>query len=336
MSNIYNLIQLEYEKKHLKHYNEQQDHISIAYEKIPELRDIDFSIKKLGVKCNLGILNNLDTIDSIDTFNNSITMLESKKRKLLLDNGFSADFLDMKYDCDKCKDTGILTNTFPSINCSCFNQQYVNCIFGQSNLSILKKENFSTFDESYYSDVVDIKKFNSNISPYKNILSNKNVVLNFINNFDNPNVKNLFFTGNTGVGKTFMLNCIAYELLKKEKTVIYKTSSLLFDIINKYKLQSAVNPNFDIDDYNQIFNVDLLIIDDLGAETKTDSKYSELLNILDIRQNNNKKTVISTNLGIEKIHLEYTERISSRIIENFELLRFFGDDIRLIKAHNGL
>ena len=336
MSNIYNLIKLEYEKKRLKHYNEQQNHMDIVYTKIPEIRDIDFDIKKLGVKCNLSILNNTDTQNVLENLKNSISSLENKKRNLLLENGFPIDFLDMKYDCVKCKDTGILSNVVPAVNCSCFNQQYVNCVFGQSNLSILEKENFATFDENFYSDTIDAKKFGCNISPYKNILSNKKVVLNFIKNFDDPSVKNLFFTGNTGVGKTFMLNCIADELLKREKTVIYKTSSLLFDIINKYKLQSAVNPNFDIEDYNQIFNVDLLIIDDLGAETKTESKYSELLNILDIRQNNNKKTIISTNLGIEKIHSEYTERISSRIIENFELLRFFGDDIRLIKARKGL
>ena len=213
--------------------------------------------------------------------------------------------------------------------CSCFRQQYINYTFGQSNLQVIEEENFKTFNEFYYSDEITSK---SKISPRQNILDIKKITINFIQCFDKEDTKNLLFTGKTGVGKTFMLNCIAYELLKRDKTVIYKTAFELFDTINKYKLQ--YNINYDSYDYNQIFDVDLLIIDDLGAEPKSDSKHSELLNILNKRQIKNLRTIISTNLGLKEIYQEYSERIFSRIIENFEVLRFFGQDIRAIKSRD--
>lgn len=332
MTNIYNLIQLEYEKKRLRNYHEQQKRLVFVYSKIPQIEQIDYDIKKLGVKCNLQILNKFNKQDTLKTLKERISFLEDTKKNLLVANGFSSDFLDVKYDCLKCNDTGLIQDNFSSQMCPCFKQKYVNYIFGQSNLATVEKENFNTFDISCYSDEANFALFKSNVSPRQNALSIKDVVLKFIQNFDIDNCKNLLFTGNTGVGKTFMLNCIAYELLKKEKTVIYKTASELFDTVNKYKLQSATNSNFNFNDYQQIFTVDLLIIDDLGAETKTNSKYSELLNILNKRQLDKRKTVISTNFSIKEIYEEYTERVYSRLIENFELLRLFGDDIRILKA----
>lgn len=325
LTNIYNLIKLEYEKKRLRNYHKQQKCLNFVYSKIPEIEDIDYKIKKIGVKYSLSILNKSNGLCDVPNFNEAIKKLEEKKKHLLLANGFSSDFLDLRYDCPKCHDTGIMDDGL-SI-CPCFRQQYINYIFGQSNLSVIKEENFKTFNEFYYSDKLTSK---SKMSPRQNILDIKKIALSFIQSFEEEDTKNLLFTGNTGVGKTFMLNCIAYELLKKDKTVIYKTAFELFDTINKYKLQ--LGEKKDLYDYNQIFDVDLLVIDDLGAEPKSDSKHSELLNILNKRQIKNLKTIIATNLGLKEIYQEYSERVYSRIIEKFEILRFFGQDIRTIKS----
>ena len=321
MPNIYNLIKLDYEKKRLNNYHKQQKRLNFVYSKVPEIENIDYKIKKAGLKYNLNILNNNNDKD-ISQLRDYIANLEEKKKQLLLSNGFTSDFLDMQYDCLECHDTGISKDGFSM--CPCFRQQLINYTFGQSNLSIVKEENFSTFNELYYSDKIANGKI---ISPRQNILNIKKVALSFIKNFDKTETKNLLFTGNTGVGKTFMLNCIAYELLNKNKTVLYKTAFELFDTINRYKL----NLYSDLGDYNQIFDVDLLIIDDLGSEPQSISKHSEILNILNRRQLKSLKTIISTNFGLNKIYQDYRERIFSRIIGNFEILELFGDDIRAIK-----
>ena len=131
-----------------------------------------------------------------------------------------------------------------------------------------------------------------------------------------------------------MTNCIANELLNNGKTVLYQTAPVLLETIidnkfNKYK--TANTNNF----YNQVLEADLLIIDDLGTECINSMKLSELFTILNTRSLNlnNKvtKTIISTNLSIEKIFNIYEERIGSRIAGFYDIYYFFGEDLRVKK-----
>ena len=137
-------------------------------------------------------------------------------------------------------------------------------------------------------------------------------VKNFIDNFDDPEEKNLIFTGSTGVGKTYLTNCIANEVLKLGKTVLYQTAPVMFDEINDAKF-GRENARFDL--YENILNVDLLIIDDLGTEKITDTKITELFTIINTRllNQNHKitKTIISTNLNVDELFKTYTIAIDS-------------------------
>ncbi len=203
----------------------------------------------------------------------------------------------------------------------------INQIFGN-----LDKENFDNFDLSLYSDQVDEKKYNAKISPRKNIENIKQIAHNFIEDFNNPDGKSLLFTGNTGLGKTFLSNCIAKEILAMGKTVLYQTAPIMLDNIVDYKFGKTD----DSDIYDNVMNVDLLIIDDLGAETCNSIKITELTNIINSRiLNQNRhvtKTIISTNLNVNNLLATYNERIFSRLAMHYSFCRFFGDDIRLHKV----
>ena len=145
--------------------------------------------------------------------------------------------------------------------------------------------------------------------------------------------KNLIFLGGTGLGKTFLTNCIANELLKEGKTVLYQTAPVMFDDIFDEKYGKVQNP---IGLEKNILSVDLLIIDDLGTEKISDNKIEELFNIINTRllNQNHKitKTIISTNLTVQELFNVYTTRIGSRLAGSYRFLRFFGDDIRLKKG----
>ena len=78
-------------------------------------------------------------------------------------------------------------------------QKLLNDSFNKSNISNLEKENFNNFNNFIFSDEVDLSKYKFNISPRKNIENIKNKCIQFVENFDNPNQKNLLFTGNTGL-----------------------------------------------------------------------------------------------------------------------------------------
>ena len=134
-------------------------------------------------------------------------------------------------------------------------------------------------------------------------------------------------------GKTFMSNCIAADLLKKGKSVIYQTAPVLIESVIDYKMnrQKKLYDNF----YQSILDCDLLIIDDLGTESLNSMKLSELFTILNTRilNFNHKitKTIISTNLNINDIFKNYEERIGSRIAGHYDIYYFFGDDLRFKK-----
>ena len=134
-------------------------------------------------------------------------------------------------------------------------------------------------------------------------------------------------------GKTFMSNCIANEILKTGKTVLYQTAPVLLESVIEYKMSKTKNASENI--YNSVLNTDLLIIDDLGTETLNSMKLSELFTIINTRilNLNNKitKTIISTNLNINDIFNHYEERIGSRIAGYYDIYYFFGDDLRFRK-----
>lgn len=206
--------------------------------------------------------------------------------------------------------------------------------FNKSNIGNLDKENFDKFSLDLYSDMINEEKYKAKISPKQNIQNIKEIATKFIQGFDNPEEKNLLFTGNTGLGKTFLSNCIAKEILSLGKTVLYQTSPIMLDNIIDYRFGNSDYTEV----YNNIINADLLIIDDLGAESLNSFKLSELFNIINARllfqENHITKTIISTNLNMNNLLDTYSERIFSRIASYYNVCRFFGDDIRITRLIN--
>jgi DNA replication protein DnaC len=316
----------EYERKRIQEENDLQYRKNELYNSYPRLQEIDNELSSLAIstakelikKNNKEILNNLNT---------SIENLKNEKKDLLFSIGKDYSYLTPNYECPLCKDTGYITNNYETKMCNCLKQKLFNIEYNKSNFSNLENQNFSTFDSTVYSSIVDKVKFGSDKSPRENIEIIKQISLNFINNFDDLNEKNLLFTGNTGLGKTFLSSCIANEILKKQKTVLYQTAPIMLDSIIDYRFgKNSTNI------YNNILDVDLLIIDDLGTECINNMKFTELFNIINTRllnQNNKStKTIISTNLSIQNLFNSYDERIVSRLIGNYNICRFYGEDLR--------
>jgi len=252
--------------------------------------------------------------------------LKEEKISILKSNNLDEDYLKPKYECSICNDTGYIITNHSNQMCNCLKQELLNMAYNKSNLNQLDKENFTTFNFNKYSDEINFNRYNVNISPRDNMKNILKIVKNFIYNFDSPDEKNLLFTGNTGLGKTFLSNCIANEILNINKTVLYQTAPVMLDTILDYRF----NKNDGLI-YKEILNVDLLIIDDLGTESAHSMKFTELFNIINSRIISNKKTLISTNLDVNELLKTYDERIFSRLAGNYNICRFFGEDIRLKK-----
>lgn len=294
-----------------------------VYKQIPEVKNIEDDINKVGLEMMKLVLTNPSDKDKLTLqAKEKIQTLTNKKQDLLDKWNFPKGYLEIQYECNLCKDRGFLQN---GQKCNCLKQQLINEAYKMSNLSnILKNQNKLTFDDSIFSDKIDP---NEGLSPRQNIQLILSDCDKFIYDFDKDNGKNLLFYGDTGLGKTFMSSYIAKEILDKGYTVIYQTAFKMFDIIKDYQFRSA-DSNIKKEDYESLFECDLLIIDDLGTELTNSFTVSELFIILNTRLLNGKKTIISTNLFPAQLGEYYTERIFSRIFDNFQMIKFIGSDLR--------
>ena len=316
----YDTIIRSYEQKQLHNRNILDKRYETAYAKLPELKKIHQAISELSVKQARKLLEGED--NALAELRAQIKALSKQGKDLLTCGGFPADYLEPVYDCVDCKDTGYIDNK----KCHCFQKAVIDMLYTQSNLKhILQEENFDTFTFSYYSaNHVDPKTGSSSLA---NMQKAYMTARDFVDNFGKE-FRNLFLYGDTGVGKTFLSNCIAKELIDKSHSVIYLSSFELFDTLAKSKFgrdEAANQMN------EHIFDCDLLIIDDLGTELTNSFTVSQLFLCLNERLLRRKSTIISTNLSLESLVDIYSERTFSRITSNYTMLKLTGDDIRIKK-----
>lgn len=285
---------------------------------IPDVLRCQNEINKLSLKLAMLSINSIDE-KSFNNIKNKIENLMKKKDKLLESNGYPKDYLDMHYECSKCKDTGYIGPN----KCDCYDKYLAKMYYKDSHMeNALRENNFSNFDLNFFSaERPEKNKF----SPRENIqYIRTQIEQHYLSNFDNHN-KNILFYGSPGTGKTFLTCCIAKYLLDNGVCVVYRTADELMRDLKEVRF----NNNLDLEDL--LINCDLLIIDDLGSEQITDFTTSELFNLLNKKLLSNKKMIISTNLNLEDLVNYYAERITSRIFGNFTLFRVHGEDIRKLK-----
>lgn len=316
----YDTIMRSYEQKQLHSQDRLFRHYEEIYRKIPEIKEIDDSISSLSVeKAKLLLNGERSALDSLKT---QLHDMFVRKQTLLLDHGYPAGYLEPEYECPDCHDTGYIDGK----KCHCFQKAAIQLLYKQSNLSeILKEENFAHLSYSYYSDShIDAKTGQSALAMIKHAVT---VCHDFVGTFSSD-FRNLFFYGDTGVGKTFLSHCIAAQLIERAYSVLYFSAFELFDIFAK----SRFGRDSEAADMNEhIFDCDLLIIDDLGTELSNSFTSSQLFLCVNERLLRKKSTIISTNLSFDSLVDLYTERTFSRITSNYTMLKLTGDDIRIQK-----
>lgn len=196
---ILNSLLKEYEHKKTSAELDLIRRKEILYKSIPEFQEIDDEINRYTISTAKNLLKDNNSSYLLD-LNKKINELKSKKEQLLIKNGYNKFYLKPFYECLQCSDTGyIKSSNNKTVMCNCLKQKLLNISFNKSNISNLDKENFDTFNENIFSDEVDLSKYKLNISPRKNIINIKNKCIEFIENFDDINCKNLLFSGNTGL-----------------------------------------------------------------------------------------------------------------------------------------
>lgn len=321
----YRDIMFTYDQRRMDNDRLLEQRYQEVFQKVPELEQVQRQIRDLSLseaRKQLFQTEETATDNSNNAYQQQRQALLTRKKQLLCENGFEADYLNAIYTCPDCKDTGYTSDNKP---CHCLKNAEIKALYESSNMmDVLEAENFRTFNELYYDDTV----INDNLSltARQNIIKVKDVCLDYIKHFDDA-YDNLIFYGSTGVGKTFLTHCIAKELLDSSHTVLYLTSLQLFDILekNKFHHEDASTSNEQI---AYMLHSDLLIIDDLGAELVNSFTASQLYYFIEERHTNKRPTIISTNLSFQELRDRYSERIFSRFIGFYHFLMIIGDDIR--------
>ena len=188
----------EYEQKKTKAEIDLINRKEKLYNSLPHLKEIEDELNNFAILTAKNVLNGDKS--TLEELTYKANKLKYEKEQLLSSKGLDSSYLKPFYECKKCNDTGYyLDENNKSVMCNCLKQKLLDLSFNNSNISNLNKENFNNFNPLMYSDEVDIAKYKYNISPRKNILNIKEKCIEFIQNFDNPDTKNLLFTGNAGL-----------------------------------------------------------------------------------------------------------------------------------------
>lgn len=312
-----------YDARRLHNKRILDERIRLTYLKEPRLKEIDHAISSCSVSCAKKLMDGDNA--ALDLLHARIADYRKEREELLAKLGVPSDYFDPIYTCPDCKDTGYIDGR----KCHCLKQSIIDMVYTQSNIKeILERENFQNFSYEYYSD-----KDHNPATGLSALATMQNAVKEchtFIDDFDNK-PKNLFLFGETGVGKTFLSNCVAKELLDRGYSVIYFTAFQLFDILSKGVFDKDADA---IAAHQNIFDCDLLIIDDLGTELSNSFTTSQLFLCVNERILRQKSTIISTNLSMNQIADVYSERTLSRILSSYTTIKLFGDDIRIRKRQS--
>lgn len=318
----YNAVMRDYGQQQLRNRHEQDRRIAEVYEKVSAIRELDRAISTRSAACARRVLDG-DT-GARAGLRAELADMREQKEILLKAAGFSADYMQMRYRCPDCQDTGYADGR----RCHCFEQARVQILYAQSNIrEVLERENFDTFSFRYFDDTKAVPGLGMTERAYMKLVVKR--CRTFAEDFRKKG-GNILFTGSTGVGKTFLTNCIARELIARYVSVIYLSSHDLFEIVSKHKFSYGSEEDLE-ETYRHILECDMLIIDDLGTEVNNTFVSSQLFYCINERLNRNKGTMISTNLSMDMLRDTYSDRVTSRLMSHYTTIPLYGGDIRMKK-----
>ncbi len=318
----YNAIMRVYEQRRLNDKREQDERIREVYARDPKIEEISDAVTATMAEAARSVLSGEK--DKADQLKEEAAVLRERKAAALARDGYPDDYLEMHFVCPDCEDTGYIDG----VKCHCFKEMEIGVLYDQSNIrERLRDENFDTLSMDYYDkDTVD-ERFGMTVYDYMSSVIKD--VKEYVDRFGEEK-GSILFTGNTGCGKTFLSNCIARELIDRYYSVVYLTATDMFDIFSESRFGDHDDEDAK-DRSSYIIDCDLLIIDDLGTELINTFTASQLFYVVNERLGRKKGTIISTNIAIDRLQDEFTERVTSRIISQYQVIPLIGKDIRLLK-----
>lgn len=252
-----------------------------------------------------------------------IAAINRELRERLVKAGFAPAYLQPRYRCAKCRDTGFVGEPIKE-RCECFLARVRQLTVEREGVGLNPNETFSAYNAEIYPDTPLQKRPGHTQRSYMELVKAR--CMAYVDAYPHDPRRNLLFVGAAGLGKTYLLNCVGNALLEKGVPVLKLTSYQLTD-----RMRAAVFEH-DWEGFSAVLEAPVLLLDDLGAEPIINNvTIEQLFTLLNERELNGLHTVISTNLAPAELQSRYTERIGSRLLDkrSTSMLPFYGDDVRL-------
>ena len=315
----YARIRREYQTKYLKAREEADRRMAELHQKSPELASIDRALSKTGAEIAMAALGTGAEYQSkLAAVAEKNQALQAKRRELMAQMGYPADYTLPPYECTQCNDSG-----FVGINmCECMRRDLILAAYESSGLGeLMRTQSFETFDVLFYKNDEE---------HYRRAQENFEMLKSYAKNFTTKS-ENLILVGPTGLGKTHLSTSVARCVIDLGYDVYYTSAIDMMADFKQAHFSSGEERREAGEGVARYTDCDLLIIDDLGTETSNQFTTSCLYTVINNRINLKKPTIINTNLTASELKGRYTDRIASRIIGEFTPLVFAGTDIRLQK-----
>lgn len=298
-----------------------------VYENAPEALEIEKQAASAVTELSKLIISHRgDFKQSFERIKKNNTDAQNYLLEILSAHGYPEDYLQIKYTCPDCKDTGYGED---GKRCHCFTELASKLSVEELNRSANMPDcDFEHFDIEYYPKTLD----SDGVVPYNEMKEVYRWCRIYADNFSCSS-DSLLMIGKTGVGKTHLSISIAKTVIANGFTCAYgSVLNFLYDIEKEHFGRGEQGK----DTMAALLDADLLVLDDLGTENYTQFYEAALYNIINTRINTGKPTIVSTNLSTKELFDKYNERIISRIFGVYTLLRFYGKDIRQEKRLRGI
>ena len=300
--------------------SENQAHLAQAYAQLPRLREIDLQLRRtMAAAAQAAFARGTDVQSAMEDVKQRNLALQAERARLVQLH-FEEGFLDESPVCDICGGSGYIgTNMCECLQELCRQEQ-------KKELSLLSggKESFSQFRLDYYSDQYDPKYGAS----ARTIMEKTLATCRSYASFFSLKSENLLFSGDTGLGKTFLSACISRVVADRGYSVAYESAGHLFANLEQAKFMGDEDARRECTKYN---SCDLLILDDLGTEMPSQFVTAALYSLINDRLLSGKPTIISTNMNTDEFARRYSSQIASRLKGSYRRVAFVGEDIRVLK-----
>lgn len=305
--------------------SQYRERLQTVYTQLPRVREIDIELRKSMVLATQAIFaGGEDAVEAMESVKKANLALQAERKKLI-DDHFGTDYLDEGPICNRCGGEGYIGSQM----CTCL-QEY--CRQEQKKELTLLTCGDGSFDDFRLDYYPDTPIPGGNVTVRAIMQKTFQDCRTYAEQFG-PHSQNLLFSGDTGLGKTFLSACIARTVADKGYSVVYESAVHLFEKLEKARFTTDEEAARQAQAFAQC---DLLIIDDLGTEITGQFVIATLYTLINDRLLSGKATVISTNLTSDDMAKRYSPQILSRLRGSYKRVTFVGDDIRILKNRRTL